>query len=162
MASSSVTRGSTVTLTGFPLIVSVIGTGPGPATLAGAGAATASLSSRPVPSAPPPRPTPLMNPRREKPAFGLDGGSGSFLELTGTFLSCTTAVIWMSQEAKSNQQIPKLTAKPCGAGNLACSRLSRRLDPLESGSAVWIARPTRPDIIVILHAALQSRALAHT
>jgi len=30
----------------------------------------------------------------------------------------------------------------------------RRLDPLESGSAGWIARPTSSDIIVILHAAL--------
>src|SRR5271157_1738049 len=82
MASSSVTRGSTVTLTGFPLIVSVIGAGPGPATLAGAGAATASRSSRPVPTAPPPRLTPRMNPRRENLAFGLAGDWGSFLELT--------------------------------------------------------------------------------
>jgi hypothetical protein len=30
--------------------------------------------------------------------------------------------------------------KQSGAGNLACSRLSRRLDPLESRSAGWIAR----------------------
>ncbi len=29
-----------------------------------------------------------------------------------------------------------------GAGNSARSRLLRRLDPLESGSAGWIARPT--------------------
>src|ERR1019366_3086843 len=86
MASSSVTRGSTVTLTGFPLIVSVIATGPGPATLAGGGAAAASRSSRLVPTAPLPRPTPRMNPRRENPA-------GSFLELTHTFLSSIPAVV---------------------------------------------------------------------
>src|SRR5271157_734299 len=98
MASSSVTRGSTVTLTGFPLIVRVIGTGPGPATLAGAGAATASLSSRPVPTAPLPRPTPRINPRRENPALGLAEGWGSFLELN-THLPFVRSRCWLDVPA---------------------------------------------------------------
>src|SRR4029077_14959039 len=80
MASSSVTRGSTVRLTGFPLMFSVIGTAPGPVTLAGA--AVASLSSNPVPTAPVPMPIPPINPRRETPFFGFEGSSGSFRELT--------------------------------------------------------------------------------
>src|SRR5439155_16586926 len=65
---------------------SVIGTGPGPTTPAGA--AWASRSSSPVPSTPLEIPTPCMKPRREKPDLGLAGSSGSFLELTDTFLSC--------------------------------------------------------------------------
>src|SRR5262249_43754095 len=77
----SVTRGSTRRLTGFPLMLSVMGTKPGPANLAGASAAVASCSRRPVPSAPPPTPRPLMKPRREKAVFGR-AGSSSFLELT--------------------------------------------------------------------------------
>src|SRR5207253_6052103 len=80
MASSSVTRGSTLRWTGLPLMFSVIGTEPGPVTLAGAGAAVASLSNNPVPTLP--TPIPPINPRRLTPAFGFEGFPGSFRELT--------------------------------------------------------------------------------
>src|ERR1035438_2946037 len=81
-ASSSVTRGSTFRLTGFPLMVNVMAAGPGPTTLAAGGAAlAASFASKPVPNAPPPILTPLKKPRRETP-LGLAGNLGSFLEIT--------------------------------------------------------------------------------
>ncbi len=44
----------------------------------------------------------------------------------------------------------------CGAGNLACSRLFRRLSPLGSGSAGWKARPTIKLGFVLLAAVFAS------
>src|ERR1035441_8395311 len=77
-ASSRVTLGSTVRLTGLPLILRVMGTGPGPTTLVAAGGAWASLSRGARPKAPVPMPIPPRNPRRETAFLGL----GSFVELT--------------------------------------------------------------------------------
>src|SRR5262245_48720379 len=79
MASSRVTRGSILRLTGLPLMFRVTGTGPGPETPA-AGAASAGRSSRPVPAAP--IPTPPRNPRRLNPVFVLVSDSGVFFKLT--------------------------------------------------------------------------------
>src|SRR4051812_38855550 len=62
MASSRVTRGSILRLTGLPLMLRVMGTGPGPETPAAAGDASAGRSSSPVPAAP--MPIPPRNPRR--------------------------------------------------------------------------------------------------
>jgi hypothetical protein len=80
-ASSNVTRGSTVSLTGLPLMVRAIGTGPGPTKpdVAG-GAACASRPSTLAPIAPLPRPTPRMKRRRETPLSGFL--PGPVLELT--------------------------------------------------------------------------------
>ena len=108
-ASSSVTRGSTVSLCAWPLILRVMATGPGPTVVSWPGegvAAAVSVASNPVDTA---APAPFRKSRRVKPTLG----AASFGFCFFGFILCSFLSLDKVQQYESSFFVLQKETMPC-------------------------------------------------